>query len=32
MPAFNVVGLGVSVWALYRLTPRLERILKEIRE
>ena len=26
------VGLGVSAWALYRLTPRLSRILAEIRE
>ena len=25
-----VLGLGVSVWALYRLTPRLNQILEEI--
>ena len=27
-----VVGLGVSVWAIYRLTPCLGRILEEIKE
>ena len=27
-----VLGLGVSVWALYRLSPRLGQILGEIRD
>ena len=26
-----LAGLGISVWALYRLSPRLESILSEIR-
>ena len=27
-----LLGLGVSVWALYRLVPRLGRVLAEIKE